>query len=487
MTNYFSTEIIMPFRIRLSEPANARYIYVNPVTNTVHLLLPLASGAGIALDNTCKTGLAMQEFFGKKSNSSIMRDSARHSLMRYKVCLESDISALDAGDLKSKKRDRLQQVTQYIQILEAIEADASLNCLSGGFPNFPDSIQNLMRRQTNLHTMVLRPDVQDRMLRTPAPLFRLDRDRHNNTFYHVAAEVFRTIQPAASAPVDPKKRLISLIERGFKLPISLRTLLATAPQALTRAHKTLFGNDFDYTLTPPRYGFVKLTDPAKLKKEALKQIFKGSSGYILCNNELFFVEAPAYLVKKIAMTAEILAQITPMFPAATDVMSLADAPKLSQITALTMHTLPDPILRLGIFSSLSMDDPEITDLEELQNELDTLITYRVGEDADLAFASTPSPFSRITHPVVVNTINIMTQFLLAHINFFAHDVKKTSDNFGAILDADPSLASQLANVVKTSIETNGNVEQAVCAFINSQKKVFKLSADLTAVEVAKLS
>ena len=52
-------------KIPLTEPTYSRYIYINPKTNQLHLLMPIVSGETIGLDNTCKSVFALQEFFGK--------------------------------------------------------------------------------------------------------------------------------------------------------------------------------------------------------------------------------------------------------------------------------------------------------------------------------------------------------------------------------------------------------------------------------------
>jgi hypothetical protein len=48
----------------LTEPSAPRYIYINPETNMVHVLMPVVSGVQIGLDNTCKSVASLQEFFG---------------------------------------------------------------------------------------------------------------------------------------------------------------------------------------------------------------------------------------------------------------------------------------------------------------------------------------------------------------------------------------------------------------------------------------
>jgi hypothetical protein len=49
--------------IPLNEPSNFRYIYINPATNRVHLLIPFIAGLDVSTDNTCKSDLELKAFF----------------------------------------------------------------------------------------------------------------------------------------------------------------------------------------------------------------------------------------------------------------------------------------------------------------------------------------------------------------------------------------------------------------------------------------
>nr|MBN5936004.1 hypothetical protein [Legionella anisa] len=41
-------------RIVLREPVSPRYIYINPETHQIHLMVPIVGGQEISTDNTCK-------------------------------------------------------------------------------------------------------------------------------------------------------------------------------------------------------------------------------------------------------------------------------------------------------------------------------------------------------------------------------------------------------------------------------------------------
>lgn len=75
-------------RIPLTEPTFCRYIYINPDTNIVHLMMPVVSGTSIGLDNTCKSVASLQEFFGKRRGQQIV---ALNELKSYKERLLLDL------------------------------------------------------------------------------------------------------------------------------------------------------------------------------------------------------------------------------------------------------------------------------------------------------------------------------------------------------------------------------------------------------------
>ena len=93
-------------KIPLAEPLSPRYIYVNPETNQVHLLVPLVQGQEISTDNTCKSTAALGEF----------KSAALNELNAYKSALEFDLQWLKDDDrpLKALKEARLLQINAYI-------------------------------------------------------------------------------------------------------------------------------------------------------------------------------------------------------------------------------------------------------------------------------------------------------------------------------------------------------------------------------------
>ncbi len=197
--------------IPLTEPTAPRYIYINPVTNRVHLLLPVVSGTGIGLDNTCKAVSSSQEFFGKSGSSKQV--TALNALVHYKHALEFDLSVL-TGDsaLKQPKEERLEQINHYILAMEALQHHPVLNTLNGEFPAYPEPLKTLMQEEdTNLYSMYLRPTVQDVNLRSVKPVFSFNRKNNasgnpNSVFYQTLHDTYKTL---TIEPQDAKARLIT--------------------------------------------------------------------------------------------------------------------------------------------------------------------------------------------------------------------------------------------------------------------------------------
>ncbi len=163
-------------KIKCSEPTSQKYIYVDPKTNQVHLLMPLVGGESIGLDNTCQTVIELQKFFGKDVGADVKRASALHELERYKLALDRDIATLPEGRTKDLKIDRARQVVEYIKALKEIQNHPSLFCLSGSYPNYPDAIQRIMAQKSNIFSMRLSPLHPDPVLKTVNPIFSPSRE-----------------------------------------------------------------------------------------------------------------------------------------------------------------------------------------------------------------------------------------------------------------------------------------------------------------------
>ena len=178
-------------KIPLTEPTCSRYVYINPKTNQVHLLMPIVSGTEIGLDNTCKSGFALQEFFGKTQN--VNQRAVRDELIAYQNALEFDIGLLDDKDIKAKKEERLLQIQQYIEAIDVLLKSDGLNSLNLVSPEYPSDLQAIMKKDNaNLHSMVLCPKIKDNWLRFVNPVFSVNRDGRGE-LYQTLSEAYKGV------------------------------------------------------------------------------------------------------------------------------------------------------------------------------------------------------------------------------------------------------------------------------------------------------
>lgn len=100
----------------LTEPYNPHYIYINPATNTVHILMPVVGGNRVSTDNTCESLVSLREFFGLSVASG--KCAIFDELNSYAIALEFDLSLLDkTSALYQQKYARLSQIKRYQSIL----------------------------------------------------------------------------------------------------------------------------------------------------------------------------------------------------------------------------------------------------------------------------------------------------------------------------------------------------------------------------------
>ncbi|KTD56811.1 hypothetical protein Lsan_2971 [Legionella santicrucis] len=165
-----------PMKLPLQEPLFAKYLYLSS-DNILHAWMPIVSGEAIGLDNTCKAVYALQEFFGKGSNSN-KKVSLNSSLLAYQEALESDFCLLNLLETNShlvkQKLERLTQINCYLETIKHLEKHEELNCLNSGFPSYPRPLEGLMQGETsNLYSIILHPTHQDAFLRSEGanPLF----------------------------------------------------------------------------------------------------------------------------------------------------------------------------------------------------------------------------------------------------------------------------------------------------------------------------
>lgn len=199
-------------RIPLTEPTSppgARYVYINPKTNQMHVLMPVVGGVGIGTDNTCASVRGMQEFFGLSREAHQM--AVLENLKHYLGALEFDLSLLDeSSELYQAKSSRLEQIGRYIHILEDTAKNKEVfEGLTKAFPYYPEPLQKLMKgKDSNLYSMVLRPKHKDDYLRFVNTVFRVKRDGapEEQVLYQTLTQAY-----LGAKPLDTKAMLIESI------------------------------------------------------------------------------------------------------------------------------------------------------------------------------------------------------------------------------------------------------------------------------------
>src|SRR5690348_15453866 len=141
--------------IALTEPQSTRYLYINPITNKVHLLVPFIAGFEISTDNTCKASRELETFFST---------AAIAELESYQSALEFDRALLEtANPLRQAKAERLNQIKYYLEAVKAMKA------------NYGNSVTAFLQKPSNLYSIQLRPKVQDPHSRVVNPVFTVNR------------------------------------------------------------------------------------------------------------------------------------------------------------------------------------------------------------------------------------------------------------------------------------------------------------------------
>ena len=215
----------MPILMPLTEPANPRYIYINPVTNKVHLLVPIVGGEEISRDNTCKVMVELREFFN---------DGALSELKKYKSALALDISGLGVGDPRRiAKEERLSQIEAYIEAVSAMKM------------SYSEAIHAFQARPSNLYSIQLRPSFQDSQSSVINPVFNVER-KNEGVWTPLSAlyNAIHSLYPAVTIAVpDARTRLKATVEAA----LSPSPTFEEVQSALTAQCLSLFGLHVDFT------------------------------------------------------------------------------------------------------------------------------------------------------------------------------------------------------------------------------------------------
>ena len=216
--------------IPLTEPSAPRYIYINPETNQVHLLVAVVGGQTISTDNTCKTTMASDEFFS---------GAALRELNAYKAALEFDLQLLgnDNVELSTSKQQRLAQINAYIAAIPAMQT------IGGGYRN---AITALKQIPSNLYSIKLRPSEQDSVSNIVNPMFTINRtnDATGKPLSALYNALHTAFPNAAIAPLNPRQRLeTAVMAELVAQPVNVET----TQRVLTEQCHRLFGLTVDFT------------------------------------------------------------------------------------------------------------------------------------------------------------------------------------------------------------------------------------------------
>lgn len=173
-----------------SEPVSPRYIHINPLTNLVHLMVPIVGGQEISTDNTCQLTMASRDFF---------LGGARRELNAYKEALLFDIQLLKEGSQECDlKEERLEQINTYIDAIEAMR------------DNYCDAITALLSRPSNLYAIQLRPRKQDIFSGVVNPAFNINRTNDKGKPLSALYHALHTGLPTVTiASLNPRTALIT--------------------------------------------------------------------------------------------------------------------------------------------------------------------------------------------------------------------------------------------------------------------------------------
>ncbi|ARM32580.1 SidC [Legionella longbeachae] len=347
-------------KMPLKEPLSAKYLHISPA-NIVHVFMPIVSGTNIGLDNTCKAVYALQEFFGKGSNSN-PKASLKVELLAYKEALESDISLLgaDSSLLSQQKQERLTQIDGYLDVLASMEKHPELNCLNSSFPSYPRPLEDLMQNRTNsnLYSMVLRPTEEDGFLRSEAanPIFSVAHKsilrQRETSKSELQQSLIKAYTPLTFEAKDSKSQVMAQVLAQLKQPHvpvqfeHLRELLHHTVQAL-------FKVDVDFSKTqqskPIHQQEMNETMEFNSQTTTPNEYMEALFGY--CAGNLFdtVVESPFnYLtqVEQWSVATQFLLGITNIYAVSQDIIStstnfgqiLDSRPDLSKSLAETLAT-----------------------------------------------------------------------------------------------------------------------------------------------------
>lgn len=267
-------------KIPLIEPTSTRYIYVNPITNRVHLLVPFVGGQDISIDNTCKLNVELDAFFGSGGVSE---------LESYKSVLEFYLSLLEEGDARRQvKEERLTQIHTYLEAVKGMR------------DSYKTTVNDVLSRPSNLYSIQLRPREQDPFTNVVNPVFTINRKNQEGTgmplspLYNKMHQVFSKL---TLGKPDPRTHLIKEVLKALPNNHSFEDI----QRVLTEQCQTLFNMsvDFQHRIEP---GVKQAVDKAYINTvmcfgdDATEEDYiEGLLGVCAPNLSTSFTGSPFYL------------------------------------------------------------------------------------------------------------------------------------------------------------------------------------------------
>ncbi|BCA96036.1 protein SdcA [Legionella antarctica] len=415
--------------IVFDEPEDCDYIFIDN-DNRVHLLLPIIGGQEIAIDNTCESARELQTFFGTNSNS------AENILRRYKDRLLNDISAIQSQkgisrcayqDLMREKKQRLEQIEKYINLIGEIKDNynTGINRLfTVGIPELPSTIHKIIKSANNAFVVRLSPHHPDPFTKFYDPLFSLMRNRSRYAIWGfkaltkgLGARLRSAFQPEDSTPLlinrkSPKEQVIQKVlsaieDKNMNVPVEARE--------------------------------KKLND--------LK---------IIIQNEL----------------VKIIPEITSLEKNRSgQTMDL----NFMELMGINEHDVIEEWINTLIDSSLdpiTWENPELCEIL-LGVENKGSVFY---DPADKG----------ISPEQLAELMSIRVQYLLAEINIYCKKNELSKANFGKFFDKEPH-ATQISRLVKEGLAQGQDIEPIIYGYVNNHLAALGLKTSLAVTQQAHIT
>ncbi len=222
--------------IPLTEPMSARYIYINPETNQVHLLVPIVQGQEISTDNTCKSTEALKDF----------EKSVLNELNKYKSAVEFDLQLLEASSLQKESKEEDSPTLKACKEARLTQINAYTKALPSMQNKYSAAIASMMSVPSNLYSIQLRPHDQDTYSRVINPVFSIERsnDAQGNPKSALYNAIYATYPNITPALLDPKSTLDAAV---LKALAGASISFAAIQTEMTTQCNRLFNIPVDFT------------------------------------------------------------------------------------------------------------------------------------------------------------------------------------------------------------------------------------------------